>query len=77
MSIMYDIKKREYDDKYNVWVWSSLVLNKFQLEPLSSRWINIGVASNYNKANHIINEFFKKKLNDYKTCWDYKKKENK
>ena len=29
MSIMYDIKKREYDDKYNVWVWSSIVLNKF------------------------------------------------
>jgi len=74
MSVMYDIKKREYDGKYNVWVWSSLVLNKFQLEPLSTRWINIGVASNYNKANYIIKEFFKKKLNHYK---DYKKKENK
>jgi len=74
MSVMYDIKKREYDGKYNVWVWSSLVLNKFQLEPLSTRWINIGVTSNYNKANYIIKEFFKKKLNHYK---DYKKKENK
>jgi len=74
MSVMYDIKKREYDGKYNVWVWLSLVLNKFQLEPLSTRWINIGVASNYNKANYIIKEFFKKKLNHYK---DYKKKENK
>ena len=74
MSVMYDIKKREYDGKYNVWVWTELVLNKFQLEPLSTRWINIGVASNYNKANYIIKEFFKKKLNDYK---DYKKKENK
>jgi len=74
MSIMYDIKKREYDGKYNVWVWTELVLNKFQLEPLSTRWINIGVASNYNKANYIIKEFFKKKLNHYK---DYKKKENK
>ena len=74
MSVMYDIKKREYDGKYNVWVWSSLVLNKFQLEPLSTRWINIGVASNYNKANYIIKEFFKKKLNHYK---DYKKKETK
>ena len=74
MSVMYDIKKREYDGKYNVWVWTELVLNKFQLEPLSTRWINIGVASNYNKANYIIKEFFKKKLNHYK---DYKKKENK
>ena len=74
MSIMYDIKKREYDGKYNVWVWTELVLNKFQLEPLSTRWINIGVASNYNKANYIIKEFFKKKLNHYK---DYKKKETK
>ena len=74
MSVMYDIKKREYDGKYNVWVWLSLVLNKFQLEPLSTRWINIGVTSNYNKANYIIKEFFKKKLNHYK---DYKKKENK
>ena len=71
---MYDIKKREYDGKYNVWVWTELVLNKFQLEPLSTRWINIGVTSNYNKANYIIKEFFKKKLNHYK---DYKKKENK
>jgi|TARA_R110002020_G_scaffold9916_2_gene38574 hypothetical protein len=74
MSVMYDIKKREYDGKYNVWVWTELVLNKFQLEPLSTRWINIGVASNYNKANYIIKEFFKKKLNHYK---DYKKKETK
>jgi len=57
---MYDIKKREYDGKYNVWVWLSLVQNKFQIEPIHTRWINIGVASNYNKANHIVNEFFKK-----------------
>ena len=66
MSVMYDIKKREYDGKYNVWVWTELVLNKFQLEPLSTRWINIRVASNYNKANHIIKEFFKRKKKETK-----------
>ena len=60
---IYDIEKRAYDNKYNIWVHIDHLLHQYESDNIHTNYINIGVGNNFMEAVEIKNNFFKK----YKT----------
>ena len=60
-----EIKKRDYDDLYNVWANAQTFVDQMQLDNYSSKWVVIGTSNSFHGGLNKAKKYYAKIIKEY------------